>query len=81
MLYAKFTTPNAGTEFDKKAVRNALILGNMYPVDRISMGGFHTTVYLCGFDGYPFNSVNFTFYENDKKIDIFKDKRYNPYLR
>ena len=44
------------------------------------MGQSSTSVYLDGFD-HPFNSVQFTFFENKQEIDIFRDARFNPYIR
>jgi len=56
-----------------------LTVGEMYKVSFISMGGSYTTVYLEGTDE-GFNSVQFEFYEDDKRHNIFKDPAYNPYL-
>jgi len=54
-------------------------IGETYEVNNVDMGGFYTTVYLVGFK-QGFNSVCFKFYENNKPINIYKDRRYNPYL-
>ena len=43
------------------------------------MGGFRTSIFLVGKRG-SYNSVMFEFYENGKELDIYKDKRFNPYL-
>ena len=80
MLFAKYTRPNAGYPEEREQVKKMLTLDAMYPVDYISMGQSFTTVYLIGFDNYGFNSVNFTFYEDGKRVDIYSDARYNPYL-
>lgn len=56
-----------------------LEVGKEYDVDSISMGSSFTRVYLKDkLTGY--NSIFFKFYENGKEIDIYSDKRYNPYL-
>ena len=54
-------------------------IGKTYEVNNVDMGGFYTTIYLVGFK-QGFNSVYFKFYENNKPIDIYNDKRFNPYL-
>lgn len=53
--------------------------GHTYPVENISMGQSFTYVRLDGI--HPLiNSVCLEFYENGKEIDIYSDKRFNPYL-
>lgn len=62
-----------------KYVEHDLQVGETYDVENISMGGFHTTVWLVGKkEGY--NSVIFDFYENGKELDIYEDPRFNPYI-
>ena len=56
-----------------------LKVGDRIPVRDIDMGQSSTSIYLDGYKG-SFNSVFFEFEENDKEIDIYGDKRYNPYL-
>ena len=56
-----------------------LIAGNEYPVSDISIGQSYTSVYLENFQG-AFNSVQFEFYEDGKPLNIFRDRRFNPYL-
>ena len=57
-----------------------LELGKLYEVKDIRMGQSHTTIYLKEKE-HPYNSVIFEFYEDNKQIDIYKDERFNPYLR
>ena len=60
--------------------KEGLTEGTIYEVEDISMGQSYTSVYLKEHQrGY--NSVYFEFYENDQQLDIFKDKRFNPYIR
>ena len=56
-----------------------LKVGDRIPVRDIDMGQSSTSIYLDGYKG-SFNSVFFEFEENGKEIDIYGDKRYNPYL-
>ena len=78
MITVKLMHPDAGYDIDKEKVKK-LEVGIHYQVSSIDMGQSHTYVYLIGVDG-SFNSVNFEFYEDKKLIDIFSDKRFNPYL-
>ena len=57
-----------------------LVVGNSYDVDYVSMGESYTSIYLTKYKNEPFNSVSFEFYECNKKINIYKDSMYNPYL-
>ena len=60
-----------------------LKVGKDYEVRSISMGQSHTTVYLKDMPkGYNwgYNSIYFKFYEDGKKVNIYKDKKFNPYL-
>lgn len=80
MVIAKFTNPENGFPHDaEKAKKAGLIAGNEYPVSDISVGQSYTNVYLENFQG-PFNSVQFEFYEGGEPLNIFQDKRFNPYL-
>ena len=54
-------------------------VGDCISVNNISMGQSSTSIYLEGFEG-SFNSVFFNFKEDGKDINIYGDKRYNPYL-
>lgn len=79
-LIAIVTTLEAGYAFDKQQmVECNLKVGDRIPVRDIDMGQSRTTISLDGYKG-SFNSVFFEFEENDKEIDIYGDKRYNPYL-
>ena len=55
-------------------------IGESYEVELISMGQSWTFIYLKDFEQQPFNSLVFEFYEDDKPLDIYKDKRFNPYI-
>lgn len=59
--------------------KHNLKVGEEYEVDCISMGQSHTTIKLKN-DSSHYNSVIFKFYENGKELDIYSDKRFNPYL-
>ena len=79
-IQAMFLYQHNGTKFSQENVMKAgLVLGASYDVESISMGQSNTAIYLVGYK-QPFNSVHFEFFENDKQIDIFRDKRFNPYL-
>ena len=57
-----------------------LIKGKEYPVKSIDMSLSFTLVELTGIF-YLINSVCLKFFENGKEIDIYSDKRFNPYLK
>ena len=57
-----------------------LVIGKSYEVEYISMGQSFTFIALKEFKN-SFNSVDFEFYENGKPLDIYKDLRFNPYLK
>ena len=57
-----------------------LQVGAYYKVEKIDMGQSYTSIYLEEFFRV-YNSVYFEFYENGKEIDIYKDKRFNPYIQ
>lgn len=80
MIYAKCIENEAPVSKRKYPLE----VGKMYEVDTINMGGSYTDILLKGFDSKYFrnwfNSVCFEFYENGKEIDIYSDKRFNPYL-
>lgn len=55
----------------------------VYEVEHISMGQSYTSIYLSNpkvGTKNPFNSVMFDFFEDDKELDIFSDRRFNPYF-
>ena len=75
MIYAKCietTNPWGGNKYPLKK-------GKMYEVECINMGQSYTDVKLVGIKN-PINSVCLEFYENSKEINIYSDKRFNPYL-
>lgn len=79
-LIAIVTTLEAGYAFDKRQMAECnLKVGDRIPVRDIDMGQSSTSIYLDGYKG-SFNSVFFEFEENGKEIDIYGDRRYNPYL-
>ena len=56
-----------------------LEIGKIYEVEDISMGQSNTRIRLKGINGI-FNSIYFKFYYNDEPINIYEDKRFNPYI-
>jgi len=78
MITVKLMHPDAGYDVDKEKVKK-LQPNTHYTVSSIDMGQSHTYIYLVDVSG-AFNSVNFEFYEDNKLIDVFSDKRFNPYL-
>ena len=80
MLYAKFMYPDYGLDCDViHAVRAGLKVGEKYEVEDLSMGQSHTSIFLKGING-AFNSIQFEFFEDDNKVDIFRNPKYNGYL-
>lgn len=70
MIKAKYNRPKAGWPNDQEQCRKLLTLNQMYDVCDIDVHSWHTDIYLDGF-GAPFNSVNFTYYdENGNKIEL-----------
>ena len=59
--------------------KDGLEKGARYEVEEINMGQSNTSVYLKWHKGV-FNSIDFTFEEDGKEIDIYKDKDFNPYI-
>lgn len=53
--------------------------GEEYEVKHIEMGSAMTWIFLKG-KKTPFNSLCFQFRENGNPLNIYKDKRFNPYL-
>lgn len=80
MLIAKYMNLNAGMDSDVTRAAALLIPGHEYQVTDLYMGSCHTEIWLAGFVE-PFNSVQFDFYEDGREIDIYRDRRYNPWLR
>lgn len=72
VIMAKVTRDEDGLKIDE-----------VYQVSSISMGQSYTSICLeepKEGTKNPFNSVIFDFYENDEKLDIYSDHRFNPYL-
>ena len=59
-------------------IQTDLVVGVSYEVKKIDMGQSYTSIKLVG-NPSSYNSVLFDFFENRKKIDIYRDKRFNPY--
>lgn len=79
-LIAVVKTLNAGHDFERqKMIDLGFKVGDCIPVNNINMGRSSTSIYLEGFKD-SFNSVFFNFKEDGKDINIYGDKRYNPYL-
>ena len=78
MIYAKCIENEAPVSKRKYPLE----IGKKYEVDTIDMGAYHTDILLKGFNSRDskswFNSVCFEFYEDDKEIDIYNDKQFNP---
>lgn len=79
MLTAKFAHPQSGNYADVQYAADRLTVNADYEVERVEMGGFHTSVWLKDIPG-AFNSVQFDFYEDGKELDIYHDPRFNPYI-
>lgn len=80
MVSAKFAYPENGTAHHQETAKKYLHVGHEYEVSQIIMGQSYTSVYLSGID-CVFNSVMFDFYENGNDLNIFRDNRFNPYIR
>lgn len=65
---------------DYPLLKHDLVVSQMYEVDSIDMGSCHTYVYLKD-RPYSYNSVYLEFYEDLEPLDIFNDKRFNPYIK
>lgn len=79
-LIAIVETLDAGYDSEKqKMIDLGFKVGDRIPVNDVDMGQSRTTISLDGYKG-SFNSVFFEFEENGKEINIYGDKRYNPYL-
>ena len=79
-LIAIVETLNAGYDVEKqKMIDLGIKVGDRFTVTDIDMGQSSTSIYLEEHSG-SFNSVFFEFEENGEEINIYGDKRYNPYL-
>lgn len=54
-------------------------VGDRFTIRSIGMGQSSTSIYLIEHSGH-FNSVFFDFEENNEKLNIYVDSRFNPYL-
>ena len=52
-------TGKGGYDYHRETANNHLTVGNTYEVYFTDVGGWHTDVYLKGFETIPFNSVMF----------------------
>lgn len=78
-IYALLSFPDYGYTSDREAIES-LEKGRFYEVKKVSMGQSHTSIYLKEITGC-YNSVNFTFYdENKQPIDLRDCLEFNPYL-
>ena len=71
-LCVKNKDPRNNEDFD-------LIVGKEYEVERIMISQTSTSIILKQTDGI-YNSVCFEFFENNLPLDIYKDRRFNPYI-
>jgi hypothetical protein len=81
-LTAKYHQPDmtySSCEYDWLKKQN-LTDGAEYDVEKVDMGQSYTSITLVGIKG-GFNSVWFEFFEDGKPIDIYRDARYNPYIK
>lgn len=80
-IYAVVKTLRAGYDCEEEMVKSlGFSVGDKFEVGCISMGGSSTSIQLKDFPDQSFNSVFFEFEEDGKELDIFEDKRFNPYL-
>ena len=80
-VYAIVSSLTSGHEDDQEQIKNLNFkVGDKFEVENISMGQSYTSLTLKEFPKQSFNSSNFSFEEDGKKLNIFNDKRFNPYL-
>lgn len=73
--YVKLVTLTAGFAGQQTAVKEKLVLGEMYPITSIEIGGWCSYVTIP--DKGDFNSVFFEFYDKDKNFledDVFSEE-------
>lgn len=80
MLTAKYVYPDNGYPYDQEYSRNHLAVNAEYCVTSVDMGQSNTSIKLLDIPGV-FNSAQFEFFEDGRSVDIYKDPRYNPYLK
>lgn len=54
-----FAFPDNGMTYERKIATKYLKLNHEHTIERIDVGGWHTTIYLKEFPDIPFNSVHF----------------------
>lgn len=80
-VYAIVSSLTSGHESDQEQIKNLNFkIGDKFEVENISMGQSYTSLTLKEFPKQSFNSSNFSFEEDGKELNIFNDKRFNPYL-
>lgn len=79
-IIAKFLNPEAGYSINIEDGK-LLNVGEIYEVCELDMGQSNTSIKLVGYPGENFSSTQVDFYENGEKINIYRDIRFNPYMR
>lgn len=80
-IYAVVETLKAGHDCEEAEFRSlGFKVGDKYEVSCIDMGGSSTAIELVEYPNKTFNSVFFQFEEDGEGLDIYDDKRFNPYL-
>lgn len=82
MLYAICVCVDNGYPIDQEKLnKNNIEIGDRFKVEDVFMGQSSTRLALEGFKD-AFNSVHFKFEdESGSEVNIYRDPRYNPYLR
>lgn len=79
-IFAVVSSINGGYTMDKARIDEAgFQIGDRIEVEHISMGQSSTSIRLKDHKGM-FNSVFFSFEEDDQPLNIYGDERFNPYL-
>ena len=80
-IYAIFSYPTNGRDFDQEEACKALIPGEKYQLQNAFVGRSNTKVLLRDITGY-FNSVMFDFVDgNGKPVNIYEMPQFSEYLR
>ena len=80
-VYAIVSSLTSDHEDDQEQIKNLNFkVGDKFEVENISIGQSYASLTLKEFPKQSFNSSNFSFEEDGKKLNIFNDKRFNPYL-
>lgn len=78
-IYAIFSHPENGRDFDQEEARKALTPGDKYPLQNAFVERCSTRILLKGITGY-FNSVLFDFVDaNGKPINIYEMPMFRAY--